>query len=74
MLQARQSSDVETSELLSGMMSVSARATETPFATTKGNNVSEIEVKDMQSPITLKIPLSTPVRDPDNTNCMYLDE
>ena len=73
-LQDRQAEEVESSQLLSGLIIVSAKATSTPFATIRENVVENIKVKDMQSPIVIDIPLSSEVTNVENTHCMYLDE
>ena len=55
-------------------MSVSARATTTSFASTKENQISEIEVKDLAKPIKIEIPLNKEVKNAENTLCMFLNE
>lgn len=60
--------------MLSGLVSVSARATQDSFSRSGASVVSEIEVKDLQTPIKLGIPLTEGIKDPENTKCMYLDE
>ena len=63
---------VESSELLSGLVSVSVRSS----ANSKPSNsiVSEIEVKDLESPIMIEIPLKAEIRNAEKMKCMYLDE
>ena len=65
---------MEQSELLSGQVSISARAASTSFVATKENIISEIEVKNLKNPIKIEIPLKKAVKRPENTQCMFLNE
>ena len=60
--------------LLSGQVSISARASNKFFSAIKENTITEIEVKDLAQPIKIEIPLTKEVSNPENTQCMYLDE
>ena len=66
---------MEQSELLSGLVSVSARSTSKEQ---KGNLISEIEVKDLEKPIKLDIPLTEGISEVDSRGsvprCMFLNE
>ena len=53
---------------------MSARATTTSFVSIKENKISEIEVKDLEKPIRIEIPLNSEVKNAENTRCMYLNE
>lgn len=68
----RRDETVEDSKLLSGLVSVSVRTSESsrPSETV----ISEIEVKDLVEPIRIDIPLKTGVQNPENVRCMYLNE
>ena len=61
LFEQRTAPGVEQSELLSGQVSVSARAASTAFISTSDNVISEIEVKDLQTPIEIEIPLTSAV-------------
>lgn len=54
-------------------MSISARASNTQFKASKDNTITEIEVKDLATPIKIEIPLKQAITDSENTQCMYLD-
>ena len=70
----RQQPIVERSELLSGQVSISARAASTAFVAMKENAISEIEVKDLAKPIKIEIPLNKAVQSAETTQCMFLNE
>ena len=56
-------------------MSISARAASTSFVAKKDKNViSEIQVKELANPIKIEIPLTKAVKNPENTQCMFLNE
>ena len=76
MLLQQRDTAYERSELLSGLVSVSAREVGVRgFAQTRGTTqVKEIEVKKLAKPIKLEIPLTAGVQDPDRTYCMFLNE
>ena len=53
--------------MLSGVVSISARATDNRFSSTKDTVISEIEVKNLNNPIKLDIPLTDGVKNPELT-------
>jgi len=63
---------VESSVLHSDLVSVSVRSS----GNSKPSNsiISEIEVKDLQSPIMIEIPLKAEIRNAEKMKCMYMDE
>ena len=65
LLTKRQQSSVEQSELLSGQVSISARAATSSFKAKQDKNfISEIEVKDLSNPIKIEIPLTREITNP----------
>ena len=38
------------------------------------NLITEIEVKNLMNPIKIDIPLAKEVKNPENTQCMFLNE
>ena len=74
LLALRQGSRVDKSKILSSIISVSARSSETKFGDSKNKFVAEIEVNYLQDLIKLDIPLTGGVINPENTRCMFLNE
>ena len=72
-LKTESAEGVNEAEILSGTVDISARRPASPNPSSAKQVVTEIPVKDMRTPITLKMALNKPVEDVEDLKCMYKD-